>query len=147
MLANITLALLATARRGMMEGLTQTRSNVQIAQRRFELPKMGIYLYRYIMRIMSVSTLQAFYQKPEYSGSEQVIKTWVHITKSADWVTPIDVKKDFGQTDILKDGRAVFDLGGNKYRLVAWINYTFKVVYIRFIGTHAEYDEIDAETV
>lgn len=69
------------------------------------------------------------------------------MVRGAQWSSPIDVKADFGQTDILKDGRAVFDLGGNKYRLVAFISYGFKTVYIRFIGTHAEYDRINAETV
>ena len=53
----------------------------------------------------------------------------------------------FGSADILRDGRAVFDIGGNKYRLVAWINYEYGVVYVRFIGTHRQYDGIDAQTV
>lgn len=100
-----------------------------------------------VMRILSVSTLKNFYQQPAYAASEQVIKTWITITKNAEWNTPIDVKVVFGQADILKGGRVVFDLGGNKYRLVTSISYEFKVVYIKFIGTHAEYDKIDAETV
>ncbi|HBL27261.1 MAG TPA: hypothetical protein DD490_10540 [Acidobacteria bacterium] len=54
---------------------------------------------------------------------------------------------DFGQASILRDGRVVFNIGGNKYRLVVWVNYAYRVVYIRFIGTHAQYDEIDAQTV
>lgn len=99
------------------------------------------------MRIISTTTLKAFYSQAAYAGSEQVIKTWVAVVKDAQWNTPIDVKSDFGQTDILKGGRAIFDLGGNKYRLVAWINYEFKTIYIRFIGTHAQYDRINPETV
>jgi mRNA interferase HigB len=57
------------------------------------------------------------------------------------------VKKTFNSADVLKDGRVVFDLGGNKYRLVAWINYACQVLYVRFIGTHKQYDDIDADKV
>lgn len=99
------------------------------------------------MRIISVSTLKVFYSQPAYQSAASVIKTWIAVTNAAQWNDPIEVKADFGQTDILKDGRAIFDLGGNKYRLVVWINYKFKTVYVRFIGTHAEYDKIDPETV
>jgi len=54
---------------------------------------------------------------------------------------------DFGTASILRDGRAVFNIAGNKYRIVVWINYPFRVVYVRFIGTHSQYDRIDAQTV
>ena len=89
------------------------------------------------MRIIARSTLKAFYQQPGHQGAERVIETWVAVT----------VKADFGQTDILPDGRVIFDLGGNKYRLVAWINYRKGLVLIKFIGTHEEYDRIDPKTV
>lgn len=57
------------------------------------------------------------------------------------------MKADFRNATILRDGRVVFNIAGNKYRLVAWINYTYRVVYVRFIGTHAQYDEIDAQAI
>jgi mRNA interferase HigB len=57
------------------------------------------------------------------------------------------VKRDFGTASLLRDGRVVFNVGGNKYRLVVWINYPYRVIYVRFIGTHAQYDRIDAQTV
>ena len=60
---------------------------------------------------------------------------------------PAEVKADFGNASILRDGRAVFNIAGNKYRLVVWINYAYRVVYIRFIGTHAQYDRIDAQKI
>jgi mRNA interferase HigB len=66
---------------------------------------------------------------------------------AADWATPADVKRAIRSASILKDGRVVFNLAGNKYRLVAWINYPYRVVYIRFIGTHRQYDMIDAQKV
>jgi len=65
----------------------------------------------------------------------------------ADWSGPADVKRQFGKASILRDGRVVFDIAGNKYRLVVWINYHYRVLYIRFIGTHRQYDKIDAQTI
>ena len=65
----------------------------------------------------------------------------------ADWSAPSDIKREFGTASILKDGRVVFNLAGNKYRLVVWVNYAYRVVYIRFIGAHAEYDKIDVQTI
>jgi len=72
---------------------------------------------------------------------------WYRETLRADWPTPNEVKAQFSSASILRDGRAVFNIAGNKYRLVVWINYAYRVVYIRFIGTHKQYDEIDAQTI
>ena len=72
---------------------------------------------------------------------------WYKLTLNVDWGSPADVKQDFGNASILKDGRVVFNFAGNKYRLVVWINYAYKVVYIRFIGSHAQYDQIDVQTI
>jgi len=63
------------------------------------------------------------------------------------WSSPAEVKALYGSASILKDGRVVFNIGGNKYRLVVWINYKFYTIYVRFVGTHEEYDEIDAQTI
>jgi len=65
----------------------------------------------------------------------------------ANWRSPADVKREFGTASVLRDGRVVFNIGGNKYRLVVWINYPYRVVYVRFIGTHSQYDRIDAQTI
>lgn len=64
-----------------------------------------------------------------------------------DWATPAAVKAQFRTASILKDGRVVFSLAGNKDRLVVWINYPYRVVYVRFIGSHEQYDAIDAQTI
>ena len=72
---------------------------------------------------------------------------WFRQISGADWVTPADVKRTVGCASILKDGRVVFNIAGNKYRIVVWINYPYQVVYIRFIGTHRQYDSIDAQNV
>jgi len=99
------------------------------------------------MRIIAVSTLRSFWSRPGLRDSEQPLRAWVHIVKSAHWSKPTDVKQTFGSADILRNGRAIFDIGGNKYRLVAAVHYRGKRVYVRFIGTHQEYDKIDAGTV
>lgn len=99
------------------------------------------------MRIIAVSTLRAFWTRPGRRDAEQPLRSWVHVVRAADWSRPTDVKTMFRSADILRNGRAIFDIGGNKYRLVAAIHYRGKRVYVRFIGTHQEYDGIDANTV
>lgn len=100
------------------------------------------------MRIISLSTLKAFWEdNPKYLDSKEQTLAWYRLALKADWSTPADVKADFGNASILKDGRVVFNIAGNKYRLVVWINYNYRVVYIRFISTHSEYDEIDVQTI
>jgi mRNA interferase HigB len=72
---------------------------------------------------------------------------WFRQIRQADWARSADVKRDVGSVSILKDGRAVFNIVGNKYRVVVWINYPYRVVYIRFVGTHRQYDAIDARSI
>lgn len=100
------------------------------------------------MRIIAISTLKSFWEDhPEYMDAKEPTLAWYRHVLAADWATPADVKQDFRNASVLKDGRVVFNIAGNKYRLVVWINYTYRVVYIRFIGTHAQYDKIDVQTV
>ena len=100
------------------------------------------------MRVIALSTLKAFWtNRPEHLDAMEPTLAWYRHTLHADWSSPNDVKEDFGNASILKDGRVVFNIAGNKYRLVVWINYAYRVVYIRFIGTHAQYDKIDVQTV
>ena len=100
------------------------------------------------MRVIAVSTLKAFWEEnPKYSDATDSALAWYRHVLAAAWKTPADVKRDYRNASILKDGRVVFNIAGNKYRLVVWINYAYQVIYIRFIGTHAQYDKIDAQTV
>src|SRR5258708_4789875 len=100
------------------------------------------------MRVIAPCPLKAFFGNgPSYSHARQPVMAWYRKVRSADWATPGDVKREIGTASILKDGRAVFNIAGNKYRIVVWINYPYRVVYIRFIGTHRQYDKIDAQTV
>src|ERR1700760_4381485 len=99
------------------------------------------------MRIISVGTLKTFWEQPAHLDAEQPMRAWVRVVKAARWADPPMVKQMFRSADILRDGRVVFNIGGNKYRLVAWVNYQYGVVYVRFIGTHRAYDAIDAQTI
>ena len=100
------------------------------------------------MRIIALSTLKKFWEdNPEYMDAKEPTLTWYNHALKADWADPIAIKADFGNASILQDGRVVFNIAGNKYRLIVWINYPYRVVYIRFIGTHREYDKIDAQTI
>jgi len=100
------------------------------------------------MIIIALSTLKTFWEdSSEYIDAKEPTLAWYRHALNADWGAPADVKQDFRNASILKDGRVVFNIAGNKYRLVAWINYAYKVVYIRFIGSHAQYDKIDVQTI
>lgn len=100
------------------------------------------------MRVIALSRLKAFWTRNRaYADAKEPVLAWYRHVLRADWAKPSDVKADFGNASILRDGRAVFNIGGNKYRLVVWINYAYRVVYVRFIGTHAGYDRIDAQRI
>ncbi len=100
------------------------------------------------MRIIALSTLRAFWEKhQEYMKAKEPTLAWYRHALKANWNSPGDVKQDFRNASILKDGRVVFNIAGNKYRLVVWINYAYGIAYIRFIGTHEQYDKIDAQTI
>lgn len=100
------------------------------------------------MRVIALSTLKAFWEHgPSRLDVREPALAWYRHTLKADWGSPAELKRDIGTASILKDGRAVFNIAGNKYRIVVWINYSYRVVYIRFIGTHAQYDRIDAQTI
>jgi len=100
------------------------------------------------MRIIALSTLKALWSESSaYADSIEPGMAWYREVLKADWATPNEVKAKFSSASILKDGRVVFDIAGNKYRLVVWINYPYRVVYIRFFGTHRQYDEIDVQTI
>ena len=100
------------------------------------------------MRVIALSTLKGFLDSnPAYADAREPVMAWYRHVRAADWATPADVKRDIGTASILKDGRAVFNVAGNKYRIVVWINYPYRVAYVRFIGTHRQYNRIDAQTI
>ncbi len=96
-------------------------------------------------RIIAKKTLRVFWEK--HADSEQYLKTWYQTTKEANWKSPNDVKQTYTNASVLKDGRIVFNIKGNSYRLVVKFNFERQWAFIRFIGTHAAYDRIDAQTI
>lgn len=99
------------------------------------------------MHVIKRKTLIEFCNRSEYRDAKGPLDAWWQEAKKADWKSWTDIKKQYGTASPLKGGRVVFNIGGNKYRLVVKINYPTKTVFIRFIGTHKEYDKIDAEVI
>jgi mRNA interferase HigB len=97
------------------------------------------------MRIIAKRTLRGFWEAN--AAARTPLEDWYAQTDAADWSTPAELKAQFGDASILKGGRVVFNIGGNKFRLVVQINYPYRVVYVRFVGTHGQYDSIDADTI
>ncbi len=97
------------------------------------------------MRVIAKKMLRDFWVK--HSDSENQLKTWYKEVTGARWSNPDDIKRMYPQASILKQKRVVFNICGNKYRLVTRINYQRKWVFIRFVGTHSDYNDIDAENI
>ncbi len=100
-----------------------------------------------VMRIISRKTLREFWERPRCADSEQPLRAWFREATRADWKNPAEVKAAYRSASIVANNRVVFNIAGNKYRLVVKVNYAYRVLYIRFIGTHAEYDRIDVNKV
>jgi mRNA interferase HigB len=97
------------------------------------------------MRTIVKRTLREFWQR--YPDAEEPLLAWYREVEAEDWDTPAKVKAKYRNASIVGDNRVVFNIKGNDYRLVVKINYRYRVVYVRFVGTHAEYDTIDVEEV
>lgn len=99
------------------------------------------------MRIIAFRALREFFEKPEYSDSEVSLRAWYHDAKAAEWINSNELKQQYKNASIVGEGRVVFNIKGNTYRLVVAIDYEFQVIFVRFIGTHKQYDKIDAKTI
>ncbi|MBS0405135.1 MAG: type II toxin-antitoxin system HigB family toxin [Proteobacteria bacterium] len=97
------------------------------------------------MRVIAVGTLRAFWES--HPDAEQGLKAWHQEATSAAWTQPADIKAQFRNASVLKNRRVVFNIKGNDYRLVVAVAYKLQVVYVKFVGTHAQYDAIDAQTI
>ena len=96
-------------------------------------------------RIFAKGTLREFWEL--HPDSEQHLKTWYDTAMSSSWKTPNEVRQTFSNASILKNSRIVFNIKGNYYRLVAKFNFEKQWIFIRFIGTHEDYDKIDVNTI
>jgi mRNA interferase HigB len=97
------------------------------------------------MRVIAIRTLREFWQR--HADAEEPLRAWYSDARRATWQAPADIKSLHAQASVIAGNRIVFNIKGNDYRLVIHINYPAGVVYIRFIGTHAQYDRIDAKTI
>jgi mRNA interferase HigB len=98
-----------------------------------------------VKRIISKRALKEFWKK--YPDSKVYLETWYETAKAATWVNPNEIKEFYASVSILKNSRVVFNICGNKFRLIVKINYLKQWIFIRFVGTHKEYDQIDANNI
>ena len=97
------------------------------------------------MRVIAKKILREFWEK--HSDCEQQLKSWFKEASIAEWTNSIEIKTEYPSASILNDQRIVFNIKGNHYRLIVKLNYDYQMIWIRFIGTHAEYDKIDANEI
>lgn len=97
------------------------------------------------MRIVARRALRECWAR--HRDAEQPLRSWYYDAKRADWRTPADVTRAYANASVVGANRVVFNIGGNKCRLVVAINYPFRICYIRFVGTHRAYDNVDVETI
>jgi len=97
------------------------------------------------MRIVAVATLRAHWLA--HPDAERSLRGWVDEVRAAQWAGPADIKAQFRSASILPGRRVVFNIRGNEHRLVVAVAYAFGAVYVKFVGTHAQYDAISAQTV
>ena len=99
------------------------------------------------MRIISRTALKNVYSRNGCEDAKGPLDTWYHEAKRGNWHSWPDIKEKYRSASVLKNNRVVFNIGGNKYRIVAQINFITQTIYIRFVGTHKEYDKINAEVI
>jgi mRNA interferase HigB len=97
------------------------------------------------VRVIAKRILREYWER--HIDAEDQLKTWYKEACKAKWSSPVDIRDEYPKASILKSGRVVFNIRGNRYRLIVQINYFRKWVFIRFIGTHKEYDIIDADKI
>lgn len=97
------------------------------------------------MNVVTKRRLQEFWTR--HPRAKVSLEAWYRSVRQAEWTGPQDVRADFNSADFVADNRVIFNVGGNNYRVVVRVSYTFKQVLVKFVGTHAEYDEIDATTI
>lgn len=99
------------------------------------------------VRIIAKRALQEFWNRPGRGDAEKPLALWYAEARRAGWQSPADIKARYRRASFLAGNRVVFKVAGNRYRLVVKVNYSLGIVYVRFVGTHAEYNDVDAESI
>ena len=107
----------------------------------------GNFCYTSVMRVISKKTLKVFYEKPEYRDSKTALEAWHYEILKSSFSNPNEIKQKYKSASIIGNNTIVFNICGNKYRLVVKINYIAQIVFIKFIGTHKEYDKINIKEI
>lgn len=99
------------------------------------------------MHIVSRSMLVTFYRRPAYQDAQGALEAWYDVARQAQWASPAEVKAQYRNASVITNNRVVFNIKGNDYRLIVAFAYRMQRAYIKFVGTHAQYDQVDAATV
>ena len=99
------------------------------------------------MRVIAKSSLVKFWTRPEYADSKGSLQSWYDEVSKTVWKTPHEIKAQYGSASIYGNNRVVFNIAGNKYRLVVEMQYRAGIAWVKFVGTHARYDQINVETI
>ena len=100
------------------------------------------------MRVIAKKTLKQFWERhSNFQDAKLWLQQWYAEADSSEWKSPEDIKRRYRSASFLTDNRVVFNVCGNHYRLIVKINYEYGIIYVRFIGTHTEYDRVDAKTI
>jgi len=97
------------------------------------------------MRIIAKSTLRAFYEQPNHKDSKSALEAWHHEVSKLQWTNPNEIKTQYRSASVVGGNKIVFNICGNKYRLIISVNYDAGIVFVKFIGTHKAYDKLNIE--
>ena len=141
--STIGLGLLRTRGRGKARSWATDR--LPMPERYWRCTSHSGMSYAERVRIVAKRTLRTYWERER--GAEQPLRSWYAIAAKADWSSPADVKAIYGNASIVGGDRVVFNIGGNRFRLIVRFDYARRIGFVRFVGTHAEYDRIDAASV
>ena len=99
------------------------------------------------MRVIAKSSFVRFWSQPEHADSKGALQSWYDEANKASWKTPQNIKAQYSSASICGNNRVVFNIAGNKYRLVVEMHYRAGIAWVKFVGTHARYDQINVESV
>jgi mRNA interferase HigB len=130
-----------------MKETVVSQKKVSIENDKFPITGTLFYICLKItkLRIIAKKILREFWEK--YPDCEQQLKSWYRETEKSSWKSINEIKIEYPSASILKENRIIFNIKGNKYRLIVKINFHYQMVWVRFIGTHQQYDNIDANKI